>query len=283
MKLSVFGGMGFVGSAFVKYALTDESTTVYVQPRARLTPVDDTDTMWFISTTNNYNVWDNPTVDVETNLLTLCKALEHFKNKTPHNVFNFISSWFVYGDNHINRPVNETDPCNPRGFYSITKYCAEQLIQSYCQTHELNYRILRLGNVVGPGDRFTKQKNALQYLINEMKEGRDIELYNDGRFFRNYMHVEDTAQAIHTVIKQSQWQHNLNQIWNIGHPEHRTFQQHILHAKHELKFEGEIKRIDPKLFHQQIQVPSFTMNTDKLKSYGFKPKYDLQEMIDTLL
>lgn len=282
MKLSVFGGTGFVGSAFVKYALT-EPGYIMVRERENYKPFTDTDSLWFISTTHNYNVWDKPTLDVETNLLLLCKALEEFKNTTPFGVFNFISSWFVYGDNGISRKNREDDPCNPKGFYSITKHCAEQLVQSYCKTHGLNYRILRLCNVVGLGDKPTKQKNALQYLINEMKLGKDIQLYNAGRFYRNYMHVDDVAHAIHMIIRQPAWKKNINQIFNIGHSEHLHFAALIDYAAEKIGYKGKIKRMTPTTFHGQIQIASFTMNTNKLQSYGFKPKYDLQEMVDTLL
>ena len=65
--------------------------------------------LYMISTTDNYNVHANITLDVDTNLKVLCEVLEHCKKKNI--VFNFISSWFVYGT--VDLPATEDTPCNP--------------------------------------------------------------------------------------------------------------------------------------------------------------------------
>ena len=51
--------------------------------------------------------------------------------KNSNTVFNFISSWFVYGKNNEIPFREDYSQCNPTGFYSITKYCAEQLFKLY--------------------------------------------------------------------------------------------------------------------------------------------------------
>ena len=113
--------------------------------------------------------------------MVLTEALESWWKNNPEGVFNFVSSWFVYGNAFPNDPngeFREANPCYPSGFYSITKKCAEDLIISFCNTHGLKYRILRLCNILGPGDKgVSKQKNALQYLMGERVKGKPIELY----------------------------------------------------------------------------------------------------------
>jgi len=277
VNISLFGGTGFIGSHFIN-RFKDEHF-ISVRERWNRRPVPDSDTLWFISTTHNYWVFKDASEDVRTNLLALTESLDSFRNETPNGTFNFISSWFVYGD-HGGYPVNEAVSCYPRGFYSITKYTAEQLLQSYCETHNLKWRILRLGNVVGPGDHYSAQKNALQFLINEMKEGRDIKLYNGGYFYRNYMHVYDTVEAIGKVIERGV----KNQIYNIGHPDERKFVDHIHKAAEIIGYDPRrIGTMDPKPFHRQVQTESFRMDTHKLRyEIGFRPELTLDAMIDDI-
>src|SRR6266853_6427972 len=114
--ISLFGGSGFIGSNFVEqFPIRSD---LAIRERWNRRPVPYTDTLWLISTVHNYNVFEDPTLDVKTNLLTLTEGLESFKNNTPDGIFNFASSWFVYGDHGITE-VDETLSCYPQGFYSI--------------------------------------------------------------------------------------------------------------------------------------------------------------------
>src|SRR5690606_40857569 len=54
------------------------------------------DIVYFISTTDNYSVFDNLQRDIDVNLKVLMQVLENLKDKD--HCFNFISSWFVYGE-----------------------------------------------------------------------------------------------------------------------------------------------------------------------------------------
>jgi len=279
MDLTVYGGTGFVGSEYIrKYYCEDD---IWGVPRwsRRPNPYKKTDMLYLISTTHNYNVFTDPTLDVKTNLVVLTETLESWKNNNPEGVFNFVSSWFVYGPQYY-QEVDELCMCNPKGFYSITKRCAEQLVESFADTFGLKYRILRLCNIIGPGDKgASKQKNALQYLINEMKEDRDIELYDNGQFYRTYMDVEDCAAALHLVMEKG----NLNEIYNIGTEPEQLFADLIHYVAEELDFKGNIKNIKPKEFHQKVQVKNFAMNCTKLYNLGFEQQYEVIDSLDRMI
>ena len=83
-------GKGFVGGRYAE--LTPD---VIVNERSDY-EVKTNEVVYFISTIDNYNVHTNPYLDIETNLSTLIETLESCKGKDV--TFNFISSWFVYGD-----------------------------------------------------------------------------------------------------------------------------------------------------------------------------------------
>ena len=205
--INVLGGKGFVGSRYRE--LTEN---VVINAKYDYNVKDDSEVVYFISTVDNYNVLTNPYIDIETNLIHLIRVLENCKNKNIE--FIFISSWFVYGETET--PARETSPCYPKGFYSITKRTAEQLLISYCETFGIKWRIIRLGNVLGKGDKkVSKKKNALQYLINEIKENRDINLYDGGDLYRDYIHVDDVVQAINLIIEKGE----IGEIYNVANGE----------------------------------------------------------------
>src|ERR1017187_2084141 len=139
--LNVMGGGGFIGSNYIRLY-----PNCLGLDRNDYQPKSNADILYFISTVDNYNVFENPHIDIDTNLSTLVTTLENWRNNYPTGILNFISSWFAYGNEYSpkgfgneNGPncngAKETDHCNPKGFYGITKRAAEQLLISYCETY----------------------------------------------------------------------------------------------------------------------------------------------------
>lgn len=273
VKCQVFGGHGFVGSEFVY----QNPGTCIVNEKIDYNVSDDCEQiLYLISTITNYNMKVNPYIDIETNLITLMRVLEQCKGKNV--VFNFISSWFVYG--HTEMPATEESVCFPTGFYSITKKAAEDLLICYCKTFGIKYRILRLANVVGAGDpKASPRKNALQYMINQMKEHKDINLYEGGELYRDYIHVADVADAIRIVMNRGE----VNEIYNIGNGTPLLLKDMVNYAHVKLNSRGKINFIKQPEFHKTVQVLSMWMKTDKLKSLGYAPTYNMHQMIEDMI
>ena len=145
------------------------------------------------------------------------------------------------------------------------------MLVSYCETFGLNYRILRLANVIGKDDKkVSAKKNALQYLLGEIAASRAIDLYDGGRFFRDYIDVRDCARAIDLVQRTGK----LNEIYNIGNGYPCDFRDLLEFAKFRLNSTSEFRTIEPKQFHQKVQGSrSFYMDTTKLTALGYSPKY----------
>ena len=268
--LSVFGGTGFVGSRFCSI-----STRKCIKiARDKRTPATE-EILYFISTTDNYHVFDNTKIDIETNLLILMEVLDQMKS--GGGVINFISSWFVYGETKL--PAKENSLCRPKGFYSITKYAAEEMLKSYCRIFNINYRILRLCNVYGKSDKnVSKKKNALQYLISQLQQNKNIDLYNDGMFYRDYMYVDDVCYAIELCINEAP----LDCTINIGSGDKILFRDIIDIAKDKLGSTSKYIAVEPPKFHTLIQVKDFYMDTKKLKSLGFVQNISIEEGVRAL-
>jgi nucleoside-diphosphate-sugar epimerase len=281
--LTIFGGKGFVGTAYTKeYYHHAVGNIISINERDNHNVYSE-DVLYMISTVHNYHVFDNPHLDIDTNLTLLITVLENWKKYQEttgkKGVFNFISSWSVYGNQGLDVP--EIAPCDPKGFYIITKRCAEQLLISYCETFGLNYRILRLGNVVGPGDiKVSPKKNVLQHNINLLAQNKDVELYGNGCFYRDFIHVEDVARAIELVMCKG----NTNEIYNIGNGLPTLFYVGILsYIKERLKSSGQIVFKEPTEFQKKVPVSSFYMNNSKLLSLGYEPKYKGTDLYDSLI
>ena len=282
--VNVFGGNGFVGSEYCR----SSKNSLYTNKRNDF-EVRSADCVYFISTVDNYNVHVDPLLDVNTNLVVLLNVLDNYRKyinaSGKSGCFNFISSWFVYGQDSGfgvgSRGISETDPCDPKGFYSITKRCAEQLLISYCETFNLNYRILRLANVLGPNDKkVSAKKNAVQYLLGELSKNRPVDLYDSGYFYRDYIDVRDCARAIDLVVNKGEF----NAIHNIGNGKPIIFRDIIRYARDAMDSASEIRTIEQKEFHKKVQSSrSFFMDNTKLKSLGYRPEYGIQETIDTIM
>lgn len=268
--ISLYGGSGFVGGNFKR--MFDSCIDMQRDDRKPHT----NDILYFISTVDNYNVHDRITLDVDTNLRVLCEVLDHCRSKDI--TFNFISSWFVYGKTPY-MPASEEAHCEPTGFYSITKRCAEQLIMSFAETYGMKYRILRLCNVLGAGDqKASRKKNAITWLIDELKLDHDIKLYNHGAHCRDVMHVQDVCRAIKLVMDKGE----VNQIYNIGSGKPTSVGEIVHLANHYIKSKGKIENMEPPVFHKNVQTENFWMDTKKLKSLGFEPKLDLEFIVKDL-
>jgi nucleoside-diphosphate-sugar epimerase len=270
MEVNLLGGNGFVGGRYC------EMTPNVIKNDRDDFSVKSKNILYFISTVHNYNIFTDPYLDIDTNLITLIKVLENCKNKDV--TFNFISSWFVYGN--VDLPARENSYCDPKGFYSITKRTAEQLLISYCETFGIKYRILRLANILGESDKkVSKQKNALQFLINEIKENKPISLYNGGDLYRDYIYVDDAIDAINLILDKG----DLDQIYNVGNGEFVNFKDIIYYAKDKLNSKSEINSIEVVDFHKKVQTKDMVLDISKIKSLGYVKKYSIYNIIDKLI
>lgn len=272
-KLSVYGSSGFIGSRFC--SMFDNTIRI---PRDENEPMYG-EVLYFISTTHNYNIFSEPHLDIDTNLSKLVSVLEACRKTNPDTVFNFVSSWFVYGMN-CTLNTKETDPCDPTGFYSITKRAAEQMLICYCRTFGMKYRIMRMTNIIGESDgNVSAKKNAIQYMIGLLKKNEPVKLYDDGSNIRDFMYVDDACRAIDVCIRNAP----VNEIINISNNEPVSIGDIIRYSKEKLGSQSELISIDTPHFHKVVQVKDVCLNNDKLRSYGYVPMIHTMQGVDRIL
>lgn len=137
-------------------------------------------------------------------LLELIKEKSHFKMPT---LLHF-STDEVYGDissgSHTERDLLK--PSNP---YSATKAAADMLILAWARTYKIPFVIVRPTNNYGIGQYVEKLiPKSVKYLT----IGRKIDLHDKGLPVRTWLHADDTANAVITIIKSGV----VNDIFNIS-------------------------------------------------------------------
>ena len=140
------------------------------------------------------------------NLLELIKNYRQETSKTP-TLLHF-STDEVYGD--INEGAHiETDLLKPSNPYSATKAAADMLVLAWGRTYNLPYIIIRPTNNYGIGQYVEKLiPKTCKYLMLERK----IPLHNNGTPIRNWLHAQDTANAVIKIIESG----IQNEIYNIA-------------------------------------------------------------------
>lgn len=273
-NINLFGGTGFIGKKFYNLYKNE----IVLNERNNYIPQTN-NILYLISTVDNYNIHKDLQIDIDTNLKILMQVLEHVKyNKNA--VFNFVSSWFVYGQNPEIPFHEENTKCNPTGFYSITKLCAEQMLICFCNTFDIKYRILRLANVLGEGDeKISAKKNALQFMVKEIVNDKDIHLYYGGEVLRDYIYVDDVCDGIKLCLDKAP----TNQIINIGSGSPSRFLDIINKTINKTNSKSRIINIEPTKFHNIVQVRHSYLDTAKIRSYGFEPKYNMDQILEKLI
>ncbi|KJH42583.1 NAD dependent epimerase/dehydratase family protein [Dictyocaulus viviparus] len=116
----------------------------------------------------------------------------------------------VYGDSFDdNTPKTEDSQLNPTNPYAASKAACEMVIRSYWHSYKLPYVMVRMNNVYGPRQAYTKLIPKFTKLA---LDGKPYPLMGDGLHKRSWMYVEDCSEAIRRVAEDGQ----LGEVYNIG-------------------------------------------------------------------
>jgi dTDP-glucose 4,6-dehydratase len=211
-------------------------------------------------------------IDGVHHLLELIRNYRQENGKTP--VFLHFSTDEVYGDIEDGAHT-ESDLLKPSNPYSATKAAADMLVLAWGRTYKLPYIIVRPTNNYGIGQYVEKLiPKACKYL----KLGRKIPLHNHGTPIRNWLHAQDTANAVITIIESG----NINEIYNIS----GGFEQSNLDTIKKLLIlyninENDIDNYVDFSCTRPGQDVRYALDDSKLKSIGWsaQAKFD-NELID---
>ena len=118
----------------------------------------------------------------------------------------FASSREVYGIPKY-LPVDEEHPLNPENPYGASKVAAESIIKVYSKCYGLEYIILRLANVYGPGD-FDR---VIPIFIDKALKNEDLTIYGKDKIL-DFIYISDVVSAFIKALEMNE----RNLILNIG-------------------------------------------------------------------
>jgi dTDP-glucose 4,6-dehydratase len=244
----VTGGAGFIGSNFVRMVLTEQSN-IRIVNLDNLTYAGNLESLGeYLNHPNHIfvkgDICDGKLVDelvvkhkidaivnfaaeshvdrslvepgifIQTNVtgtLNLLKvALDHKLER-----FLQVSTDEVYGSLGAEGFFTETTPLSPNSPYSASKASADMLVNAFGHSWGLRYNITRCSNNYGP---YQFPEKMIPLMINNALNDKDLPMYGDGLYIRDWLYVYDHCTAIWKVLTQAQ----PGTVYNVGGNNEKT-------------------------------------------------------------
>lgn len=155
----------------------------------------------------------NPIAFVETNIMgtvnLLHAARQTWKGKMEGKRFYHVSTDEVYGTLGETGLFTEETSYDPRSPYSASKASSDHLVRAYYHTYDLPIVISNCSNNYG-SHQFPEK--LIPLCINNIKEGKALPIYGDGKYTRDWLWVNDHATAIDRIYQSGV----LGETYNIG-------------------------------------------------------------------
>lgn len=300
MKLLVTGGAGFIGSEFVRQAISKDIEVCvidkisYAGDTARLKEIEDKISFYkidlidrelvervFAQEKPDYVVhWaaethvdrsiSDPFPFIDTNVKGTQILLEVAKNKNIKKFIN-ISTDEVYGDLGEEGQFFETTPINPSSPYSVSKASADMLGRAYYRTYGLPVITVRPSNNYGP---WQYPEKLLPVVIIKALNNESIPVYGKGENIREWLYVSDCAKAVFDILEKGE----ISQSYNVGSGQEK---QNIFVVKAVLDILGKphslIEFVKDRLGHDF----RYSLNTNKIeKELNWKAQINFEEGIE---
>ena len=299
MKLLVCGGMGFIGSAFIRNHLNKNPNDQIVNLDnlttgsnvKNLEKIDESNYQFINGDIKNHEAVNKITNDIdvivnfaaethvdrsianpkqflETNILGTYTLLEAAKKR--ETLFVHVSTDEIYGDAVNQDSFSEKSILKPSNPYSASKAAADHLVSSYARTYGIKCIITRCTNNFGP---FQFPEKLIPKTIIRAQKNLKVPLYGDGNQIRSWIYVLDHVSAIDSLIAKGE----LGEIYNItswNEISNRTIVEKILGLME--KSNTMIEHVGDRPGHDK----RYSIDSSKIQNeIGWKPAYDFDSAI----
>ena len=247
MKIIVTGGAGFIGSAVVRQAVSNGHSVVNLDkltyaaclnnlssvcdnPNYKFEKIDicnglalkacfqkhQPDAIMHLAAESHVDrSIDEPSAFIHTNIVGTYEVLEatrsYWENKGRPNAFRFhhISTDEVYGSLGETGLFTENTPYDPKSPYSASKASSDHLVRAWHKTYDLPIVLTNCSNNYGP---YHFPEKLVPVVILKALSNQSIPIYGTGNNVRDWLYVEDHADALLTVLKKGK----IGRTYNIG-------------------------------------------------------------------
>ena len=155
----------------------------------------------------------NPMEFIMTNVVGTVNLLNTAKTSWRGNeqgkLFYHVSTDEVYGSLGDTGLFLETTPYDPQSPYSSSKASSDHFVRAYGNTYGMPFVISNCSNNYGP-NQFPEK--LLPLFINNIRHGKTLPVYGDGKFTRDWLYVVDHARAIDKIYHEGR----NRETYNIG-------------------------------------------------------------------
>ena len=295
MKILVTGGLGFIGSNFIRYLSNDVS----VDPEEILVIdalkygsneenvkdvayrfvkgdicdyklmaelVKNVDTVVnFAAETHVDRSIASPYPFIESNVIGAYTILEAMRNVNPAVKLVHIGTDEVYGDREKGS-FKEEDRLKPSSPYSASKASADMLILAYVRTYGLNAVITRCTNNFGP---YQFPEKLIPKTIIRASLDMNVPIYGTGNNVRDWIFVKDHCEAVHFVLDKG----NKGEIYNLASGEEWSNVAVVNEILSILGKEDLIAFVEDRPGHDL----RYSLDSSKIRRLGWKPKHHFEE------
>ena len=305
MRWIVTGGLGFIGSNFIRLALRERPEVQIVNldamtyagnpanladvegdPRYRFVHGDIGDpaavrraigdgvdaVVNFAAETHVDRSILDPEAFLRTDILGTHVLLEAVRE---HSIGRYlqVSTDEVYGDVSVGES-SEGDPLHPRSPYSASKAGGDLQVLAYRTTFDAPVLITRGSNTYGP---YQYPEKLIPLFITNLIDDQTVPVYGDGMQIRDWLHVEDHARGILHVLEHGE----LGNVYNIGGGNPHTNMEitQRLVSGCERSMETHVRHVADRPGHDR----RYAVNTAKARALGWVPRVDFsQGLLDTV-
>jgi len=299
MKLLVTGGLGFIGSNFIRYMfdahdceIVNLDAMTYAGNLDNLKGMENGDyklvkgnicdeelvnslfkeedfdvVVNFAAESHNDRAEKDPGIFVKTNVLGTQTLLHACKENNVR--INHISTCEVFGDLELDseEKFSEESKYNPKTPYNASKAAADHIVKAYFHTFKLPITITNCCNNYGP---YQYPEKLIPLFVTNILEGKKVPLFKSSGNKREWVHVLDHCKAVDLVLEKGK----IGETYNIGTGVEKSVEEitdlilRILGKGEEFK-----EYVPDRLQHDK----RYLLDSSKIKELGWKPEIDFSE------